>query len=84
MIDADIKKFILRALLAAKETPLDGDMVKSAVRSAFPQVAHTDGDLTGYIRDLEDATLIAGTAGDFAGTVWLLTPKGKIKAQQLR
>jgi hypothetical protein len=84
MIDTNIKKFLLRALLAAKGTPLDDDMLKNAVRNAFPQVAHTDGDLSRYIRDLEDAGLTAGTQDALGTSVWLLTDAGKIRAQQLR
>lgn len=84
MIDRDIKQFLLKALLAAKETPLSSDQLKSAARGGFPQVAHTEGDLNGYLRDLEEANLIAGTNDEIAGPVWLLTPKGKIRAQALR
>lgn len=83
MIDREIKSFILRALLAAKDAPLTDDTLKAALRSVFAHVAFTGGDLTGYVRDCEAAGWIAGTNDDLLGVVWSLTPKGKIKAQQL-
>lgn len=81
-LELQIRQFILRALLAARG-PLAESVLKSAVRSAFPAVAFTDGDLRSHIRGAEDAALIAGMEDDVAGVLWDLTAKGKIKARQL-
>jgi hypothetical protein len=83
MIDRDIKAFVLRALLAARE-PMTDDTLKAAIINAFQHVAFTAGDLTGYVKDCEAANWIAGTNDELLGLIWALTPKGKIRAQQLR
>ncbi|MDE2102216.1 MAG: hypothetical protein KGL39_33530 [Patescibacteria group bacterium] len=82
-LDRQIRQFILRALLAAKG-PMPESTLKLAIHGAFPAVAFTAGDLAGHIQDAEEALLIAGTNDDVFGTLWDLTGKGKIKAQQLR
>lgn len=82
MIEQQVKTFVLRALLAARG-PLGDDTLKGAIRSAFPGVAFTNGDLTQWTREMENSQLIAGTRDDITGTMWDLTTKGKIKAQQL-
>jgi hypothetical protein len=74
---------ILRLLLAAKGSPLtDGD-VKRGVGDLHPGVSFPHGDLDGHILDLQGLGLIAGTDDDIFGLMWALTPKGKIRAQQL-
>jgi hypothetical protein len=83
MISRDIKAFILRALLAAAGEPLTEETLKGAVFTRYSRVGLTDGDLRQWIREVESAGLIAGTNDDILGLVWSLTPKGKIKAQQL-
>lgn len=80
-LDRDIRTFILRALLRYKK-PLSTGTLKQQIRAAFP-VAFTDGDLGQHISDAEEANLIAGTQDEVLGQVWDLTPKGKIKVQQL-
>ena len=82
-MERELKTFILKALLAAKDLPLPDTTVRQAARSAFPGVAITTGDLGQLIGELEAANLIAGTRDDLSGIVWLLTPKGKIRAQSL-
>jgi DNA-binding PadR family transcriptional regulator len=82
MIDQDIKKFVLRRLLQKNGEPATATELKLAIRSAFAAV-FTEGDLDNYIAQLEDDNYVAGTRDDLSGTLWALTPKGKIKAQQL-
>lgn len=82
-LESQIRRWILRALHAARG-PMPETGLKSSIRGAFPNVAFTDGDLTGHIRGAEESNLISGTNDDVAGVMWDLTPKGKIRAQQLR
>jgi DNA-binding PadR family transcriptional regulator len=82
MIDQDIKKFVLRRLLQKNGEPATATELKLAIRSAFAAV-FTEGDLDNYIAQLEDDNYVAGTRDDLSGTLWALTPKGKIKAQQI-
>ena len=82
-LERSIRSFILRALLSARG-PMGESALKAAIRSSFPNVAFSDGDLMSHVKDAEEALLIAGTNDDVAGMLWDLTGKGKIKAQQLR
>lgn len=82
MIDQDIKKFVLRRLLQKNGEPATATELKLAIRSAFAAV-FTEGDLDSYITQLEADNYLAGTNDDLSGTLWALTPKGKIRAQQL-
>ena len=84
MIDRDIKQFILRALLRAKDQPITDETLKQLVRSAFAHISLTEADLTQYIRELETSGVITGTNDDVVGLVWMLTVPGKLKAQQLK
>jgi hypothetical protein len=82
MIDQDIKKFVLRALLARNGEPLSSREIKQHIRDAF-SAAFTEGQLNSYIVQMQDADLIAGTPEELTGNVWVLTSKGTIRAQQL-
>jgi hypothetical protein len=82
MIDQDIKKFVLRALLRKNDEPATSTEIKLAIRSAFSAV-FIEGDLDGYIAQLEEDNYINGTRDPLSGTLWLLSPKGKIRAQSL-
>lgn len=82
MIDSEIKKFLLRALLIKGDEPMSAVAMKAAARGAFSATL-TEGDLNTYITQLEDDNLIAGTSDGFDGTLWALTPKGRIRVQQL-
>ena len=82
MIDQDIKKFVLRALLQKNGEPATATEIKLAIRTAFT-AAFTEGDLNSYIAQLEVDNYIAGTSDDLSGTLWALTGKGKIRAQGL-
>lgn len=82
MIDQDIKKCILRLLLAKNDEPATAVEIKLRVRGVF-NAALTEGDLDSLISQLEEANLIAGTRDELSGTLWALTGKGKIRAQQL-
>ena len=82
-MEREIKTFILKALLAAKDVPLPDSTVRQVVRNAYPGTAITTGDLGQGLTDLDEAGLIAGTRDEISGLVWLLTNKGKIRAQSL-
>ena len=82
MIDRDIKKFILRALLRQNADLMSSTEIKLAIRNAF-SVALTDGDLDQYITELQELDFIAGTRDPISGILWALTPLGKISAQRL-
>lgn len=82
MIDQDIKKFVLRRLAQKNGEPATATEIKLAIRSAF-SAAFTEGDLDGYIAQLEADNYLAGTSDDLSGMLWALTPKGKIRAQSL-
>jgi hypothetical protein len=81
-LELDIRKWILKAILAANR-PMPEGVLKMSIRSAFTNVAFTDGDMDGHIRSAESAGLIGGTTDDVSGRVWDLTPKGRIPAQRL-
>jgi hypothetical protein len=82
--ERDLQIFILRVLLAANDAPMTDDSLRTALRSAFLHVAFTAADLRRHIQDAEEKNLISGTLDEVFGLMWALTPKGKIKAQQLR
>ena len=83
MIDADIKKFVLRRLLQKAGEPVSAGEIKLAIRSAFA-AAFTEGDLDTIIQGLEDANYLVGCRDDLTDeTLWRLTAKGTIQAQQL-
>ena len=82
MIDQDIQKFVLRALLMKHGEPVSSREIKLLIRGAF-SAALTEGMLDTCITQLEDGKLIAGTDEDLTGLVWTLTSKGTIRAQQL-
>jgi hypothetical protein len=84
MIDREVTTAILRALHAAKEAPMPDDALKNYLRNLFSHVTFTSSELTDYIKDCDDKFLIAGTNDEVFGLMWALTPKGKIRAQQLR
>ena len=83
-MEKQIRQFILKALLAAKGSPLPDSSLRDAIKAAFPHVAFSAGDLGEHIKDAEDFSFIAGTNDEVFGMMWALTPKGKIRAQQLR
>lgn len=85
MTDAerDIRAFLLRALLAANG-PMKDSTLRQLIRNGFSHLDFTAGDLGGHISSAEEVCLIAGTNDDTFGLMWDLTPKGKIKAQQLK
>lgn len=82
--ERDIKQFVLKALLRAKDQPVNDDTLKQLVRSAFSHVAITEADLNQWVRELEASGIITGTNDDVFGTMWTLSIAGKLKAQQLR
>lgn len=74
---------ILRTLLAAGDNPLTAGTIKVAIRASFPGVAFTEGDLSQRIFECESHGWISGTNDALLGETWALTPKGKIRAQQI-
>ena len=82
-METEIKKFILAALKRANDVPLPDGTLRQCVRGAFPHVSLTTDELGDIITALDEALLIAGTTDELTGRVWLLTPKGKIRAQKL-
>ena len=84
MIDRDIKQFVLKALLRAKDQPINDDTLRQIVRAAFSHVAITESDLGQWIQELETAGIITGTSDDVFGLMWALSLAGKLKAQQLK
>lgn len=81
-LELAIRRFILKAILKAKG-PTPDSTIRDGIRAAWPSVTFTAGDITQHISETEECGLIAGTNDDTMGLVWDLTPKGKIKAQQL-
>jgi len=82
-MEREIKQFILAALKRANDVPMPDSTIRQCVRSAFPHVSLTTGELGDIIQEMDEASLIAGTNDEVAGLVWLLTPKGKIRSQKL-
>jgi len=78
--DRDIEIFIVKAL-AQYQRPMTDDSLRGTIVSAFSHLALTAGDLGARISAVEDKNLIAGTNDELLGKVWLITPKGKIRAQ---
>jgi len=83
-LERDIRGFILKALLAAHDSPMPGDTLKGAITGAFPHVAFTGTELEKYLVDLKVMKFISDLDDEVFGPMWALTPKGKIRAQQLR
>ena len=84
MIDQDIKIFVLKTLLAADGQPITSEVLLNGMANHFQHVALTRGEIRQIILTLECQGLMAGTNDDVLGVMWALTPKGRIKAQQLK
>lgn len=82
-LERDIRAAILRALNAARG-PMPEAALTQHLRNLFAHVAFSAGDLKEHIHGCDEACLIAGTHDDMSGMMWDLTPKGKIRLQQLR
>lgn len=83
MIDQQVKIFALRYLVRRNDDAVSTIELKQAIRVAFPAVGFAEGDLNNYLAQMEESGWTAGTADELLGKIWALTPKGKIKAQQL-
>jgi len=83
MIDRDIKQFVLKALLRAKDQPIQDDTLRELIRAAFRHVAIAEPDLTACFKELETCGLIVGNNDAVFGWNWALTLSGKPKAQQI-
>lgn len=76
-------QFLLRALLAAGDVPMSDTALKASLRAAFFSERVTEADLNTTTRLMEERGWITGTADEFTGVLWTLTPKGRLRAQQL-
>lgn len=83
MIDRDVKLFALKYLVRKNDEPVAAIELKQAIRAAFPAVSFPEGDLNNYLAQMEEVNWLAGTRDELLGLIWTLTPKGKLKAQQL-
>lgn len=82
-MEKQIKALVLKMLLQAGDSPMTEEAIKAGVRQVFAHVAFPEDELSSHVRECERAGWIAGTRDDLVGTVWALTSKGKIRAQQL-
>jgi hypothetical protein len=82
MIDQDIKKFVLRALLTNNTEPLSARTLKLRIRGAFDAV-FPEGELDNYLTQMADSNLVAMTKDEFEEILFGLTPKGKLAAERL-
>ena len=82
-LERELRAFVLLALLQADGSPITDDALKAGARMRFSHVAFTAADLEGHVRGCEGEGWISGTQDELLGRVWALTPKGKIRAQQL-
>ena len=79
----NIKRFILRALLAMKGMPMPGEALDQAVKGAVPP-RPLQSDIESAKNQLEETGFIIGTKDELDGNVyWALTTKGEIRAKQL-
>jgi hypothetical protein len=79
----NIKRFILRALLAMQGMPMPGEALDQAVKGAVPP-RPLQSDIESARNQLEEGGFIIGTKDDLDGSVsWALTMKGQIRAKQL-
>lgn len=80
---AQIKRFVLKALLAMDGMPMPGEALDSAVKSGVvPRPLQSDVEMVKY--DLESGGFIIGTKDELDGSLaWTLTTKGALKAKQL-
>ena len=82
-LDRQIQLFIAKAILNAGGEAVGSGFIKHAVRSGFSHLAFTDADLNRHIVALENHHVLSGTTDTLLGSVWSLTPAGRIRAQQL-
>jgi hypothetical protein len=83
-LEREIEILILKVMLAAGDDPVTDGFVRAAIRTQFQHIAMTAADIGARIGSVEEKNLIAGTNDEMLGLMWALTPKGKIKAQQLK
>jgi hypothetical protein len=78
-----LRAHLLKTIAANDGEPVPQSVLRESVRRAFPNVAHTEADLTLHLQHCEERGWITGTYVELIGTVWALTPKGLIKRAQL-
>ena len=79
---SQIKRFVLKALLAMQGMPMPGEALDSAVKNGVPP-RPLQSDIELAKNQLEEDRYIIGTEDDFDGVVWTLTSKGELRAKQL-
>jgi len=83
MNDAETKSFIISCIGRGHGHPLPFSTIAAAVRLAFPHQPPSDAETKTVIRELEQDSYVSGRTDDLLGEIWLLTPKGISRAQQL-
>jgi len=80
---SQIKRFVLKALLALKGDPMPGELLDQAVKETVkPRPLQSDIDMAK--NELEEANFITGTKDALDDSIsWALTTKGEIKAKQI-
>lgn len=77
-----IKRFVLRALVAANGMPLPSGNLEDACRAVLPGMLVSDFNQA--LRGLEEDGFVAGVKDELDGSVsWGLTAKGELKSRQL-
>lgn len=77
---AQLIRRILLALDSLDGNPMDQDLLVDAVSLRFTP-RPPKAEVEDAIKEADQAGFIAGTTVEFEGVKWLLTPKGKLKAQ---
>ena len=80
---SQIKRFVLKALVAMAGMPMPGESMDAAIKAAVaPRPLQSDIELAR--NQLEEGGFIIGTKDDMDGSVsWGMTAKGELRAKQL-
>lgn len=75
------KIFALRALAHAGPEPMAESTLLATVRLGIPMI--TDGEAREVIRALEIDGYVGGINDDLLGRLWSLTPRGRVRVQNI-
>ena len=80
---SQIKRFVLKALIAMGGAPMPGESMDAAIKAAVaPRPLQSDIELAR--NQLEEGAYIIGTKDDLDGGIsWALTTRGELKAKQI-
>jgi len=82
--EQSITQFALRVLHHAGGEPMSDDALMQAVSMGLRHLRPTLSEIGDALRQAERRGYISGTTDDLLGmTLWTLTPKGRLAAQQL-